>query len=96
MHRLLMLAQARLVLVLFRAQGALEGHFIALVLLHVLAEIAARDELLAAFGALVGLFARVDALVPNQVAHLREGPAAHLADVRFNLLVNPTMMLLQR
>ena len=90
-----MLSQACLVFVRLVANITLESHLIVLVLLHVLAQVRPRLELLAADGALVGRLARVDPLVPVVVAHLGEGLPADLALVGLPLLVDAPVVLLQ-
>ena len=91
---LVVLAQASRILVSLVAYGAAEGHLCVLVLLHVLAEVGARDEFFAANLALVGLLARMNALVSIKVTYLREGFAADLAKVGLSLLVNSPVVLL--
>jgi len=63
--------------------------------LHVLLQIGARAEALVAHIAQEGLFARVDPLVPNQIAHLGEGlvAALHLALERLEPIMHALMLL---
>ena len=91
-----MLPQARLILERLHADGTVEFHLIVLMFLHVLGEIAARGESLATDVACVGLLARVNALVSNQVAYLREGTATFFTLIRLVFLMNATYVLLKR
>ena len=61
-------------------------------LLHVLAQVAATNKSLGADFALVGLLTTVDSFVANKIAYLGEGSLADFTHIRFDLLMNCSLM----
>ena len=89
-----MFAQACLVLVRLAAVLALKRLLLALMLLHVLAQVRPGDETLFAHLAHVRFLPRMDSFVSNEVTHLGESPAAHVTRVGLNLLMDAPLVLL--
>ena len=94
--KLAMFSETSLVFVLFATVCALEGFLGALVFLHVLAKIRTWNKLFATYLALVWFLARMDAFVSNQITYLREGSSTNFAQIWTTLLVNASIMFLQR
>ena len=96
MGQLLVFSERSGVLVVVRAQGALEKSGLFAVFLQVLAQIRPRNEVFGAHGTLVRFLARMNALVPNQIRNLAEFLLAKLTLVWFDFLVNSSNVLLHR
>ena len=69
------------------------GHFLTLMLLHVLAQVTSRAKLLVADLTFVGFVSGVDASVANQIANLGKSTPAFFALVRFTFFMNTLVFL---
>lgn len=89
-----MLSQTGCILVVVLAERALKEGRLFSMLLQVLTQVGAGDEMFGADGTLVGLFTRMDALVPNQIRNLAEFLLALATLVWLYFVVNTAHVLL--
>ena len=95
MTELLMFPQRSGILVSLVTERALEEDWVYIVLLHVLAEVAARYELFATHITGVGFLSTVDSSVSDEVTHLWECTMTYFTLIRLGFHVNAPLMLLE-